>query len=468
MTVTSRTPLQSDLEQLPHLLQLALQESQDFLQALPEQAAHPGLSIPTPEPLSETGLGAEAALSRFIQRYRHTLSGSAGARYLGFVVGGSTPAALMGDWLVGAYDQNLSNETTGATAVEREALGWLRTLFGLSDAHKGSFVSGATMSNFVGLAIGRQWVAHQKGINAALEGLQGLNVQILSGAAHSSVFKAASMLGIGRKQIRQVALLPDREAVDISALETALQQMKGEPCIVVANSGTVNTVDFDDLNLIVALKERYNFFLHVDAAFGGFAACSPRHQHLVDGLNDADSITIDAHKWLNVPYDSAMQFTRHQFLQAEVFQNAGAAYLGTVTENPDFNHLTPENSRRFRALPAWMTLAAYGKQGYQEIIERNVESARNLGEKLGKTTPFELLAPVRLNVVCFTLKNASSMQDIQAFLHLLHQTGEVFMTPTVYQGRAAIRAAFSNWRTQDEDVERVFQALVQTAEKQNH
>lgn len=191
MTVTSRTPLQTDLEKLPHLLQLALQESQDFLQTLPEQAAQPRLSPPAAEPLSATGLGAEAALSSFIQRYRHTLSGSAGARYLGFVVGGSTPAALMGDWLVSAYDQNLSNETTGATAVEREALGWLRTLFGLSDAHKGSFVSGATMSNFVGLAIGRQWVAHQKGTHAALEGLQGLNIRILSGAPHSSVFKAA-------------------------------------------------------------------------------------------------------------------------------------------------------------------------------------------------------------------------------------------------------------------------------------
>ena len=466
MTVaTQKTLLQQDLERLPELLELALQESQDFLTALPEQSAHPQHQPPGHEPLSESGIGAEQALLEFTRRYRHNLTGSAGSRYLGFVVGGSTPAALMGDWLVSAYDQNLSNETTGATAVERETLGWLRTLFGLSDAHKGSFVSGATMSNFVGLAIGRQWVAREKGINAALDGIAGLNIPILSGAPHSSVFKAASMLGIGRKQIQQVALQPDREAVDLQALETALLALKGEPCIVVANAGTVNTVDFDDLPGILALKERYSFFLHVDAAFGGFAACSPRYRALVEGLDLADSITIDAHKWLNVPYDSAMQFTRHQNLQAEVFQNAGAAYLGTVTDNPDFNHLTPENSRRFRALPAWMTLAAYGQAGYQEIIARNVEGARALGEVLQTHSHFELLAPVRLNVVCFTLKDSSTLQDIQVFLSRLHETGEVFMTPTVYQGRPAIRAAFSNWRTGDADVERVVRALLQTAEQ---
>lgn len=464
MTVAAqKTLLQQDLERLPELLALALQESQHHLTALPEQSAHPQHQAPLHEPLSEPGLGAEQALLNFIQRYRHTLSGSAGSRYLGFVVGGSTPAALMGDWLVSAYDQNLSNETTGATAVEREALGWLRTLFGLSDAHQGSFVSGATMSNFVGLAIGRQWVAREKGINAALDGIAGLSIPILSGAPHSSVFKAASMLGIGRRQIQTVALQKNREAVDLQALEATLQALNGEPCIVVANAGTVNTVDFDDLLAIHALKERYSFFLHVDAAFGGFAACSPRYRALVDGLDLADTITIDAHKWLNVPYDSAMQFTRHQKLQAEVFQNAGAAYLGTVTDNPDFNHLTPENSRRFRALPAWMTLAAYGRAGYQEIIERNVEGARALGEALQAHPLFELLAPVRLNVVCFTLNNSSTMQDIQGFLTRLHATGEVFMTPTVYQGRPAIRAAFSNWRTGAADVERVIRALVQTA-----
>lgn len=180
---------------------------------------------------------------------------------------------------------------------------------------------------------------------------------------------------------------------------------------------------------------------------------------LVEGIDYADSITIDAHKWLNVPYDSAMQFTRHKQLQVEVFQN-NAAYLGGSIENPDFFDLTPENSRRFRALPAWFTLKAYGKRGYQYLIEQNVELAQRLGDKIKKSGHFKLLSPVRLNVVCFTLdKEAVTTEMIKQFLALLNQQGKVFMTPTTYKGVPAIRAAFSNWRTAEKDLEIIWDAL---------
>lgn len=243
-------------------------------------------------------------------------------------------------------------------------------------------------------------------------------------------------------------------------LEEALRELDGEPAIVVANAGTVNTVDFDDLRAIVALRERYRFWLHVDAAFGAFAALSPGHAQLVDGLGEADSICVDLHKWLNVPYDSAVQFTRRRDLQTRVFRNA-AAYLGPAGDEPDFVDLTPENSRRLRALAAWFTLAAYGRDGHAEIVRRGVALAARLGERLAAMPAYRLLAPVRLNVVCFTL--AADPGRAGEVARSVAESGEAFVTPTVYGGVPALRAAFSNWRTTEADVDRVAGALARAA-----
>lgn len=410
--------------------------------------------------LSETGLGLAAALEEFQSRWAPGFSGSAGPRYLGFVTGGATPASLAGDWLTGTFDQNpISGLDSSAPELEREAIVWLRELFGLGEAQQGCFVSGATLSNLVGLAIAREWLGEQKGISIAELGVGALGrVNVLSGAPHSSIYKGLSMLGLGRQAVTQVPLLPDREAVDTSALERALDACGGEPVIVVANCGTVNTADFDSLLGILALKQKYPFWLHVDAAFGGFAATVPDLAPLVAGLDEADSICIDCHKWLNVPYDSAVQFTRRRDLQLRVFQNA-AAYLGEPGERPDFIHLTPENSRRLRALPAWFALTAYGRAGHRDIVERNVAAARRFGELVVAEPRLRLMAAVRLNVACFTLGSAPDEASVGALVRSLRDAGEAFLTPTVLHGVWGIRAAFSNWRTGVEDAERAFAAV---------
>jgi glutamate/tyrosine decarboxylase-like PLP-dependent enzyme len=272
-----------------------------------------------------------------------------------------------------------------------------------------------------------------------------------------------SMLGLGRKALVKIDTLPDREAVDIEKLECYLWENAAHPIIVVANAGTVNTVDFDDLEAIGKLKSKYKFWLHADAAFGGFAATSERFAHLMKGINHADSITIDAHKWLNVPYDAAMQFTRHKDLQLKVFQNS-AAYLGDPEKSPDFFHYTPENSRRFRALPAWFTLMAYGRDGHREIVERNCDSANLLGQLIEKSASFKLLAPVRMNVVCFTLDHESvSSSQILEFLQHVTREGMAFFTPTVYKNVPAIRAAISNWQTDEKDIRISFESLLRVA-----
>jgi glutamate/tyrosine decarboxylase-like PLP-dependent enzyme len=409
--------------------------------------------------LPQTGIGAIEAIDLFEKDFADKITNSAGSRYFGFVTGGSTPASVAGDWLVTTYDQNAcgSNDSI-APQIERQTIHYFKQLFGLSPDYFGSFVTGATISNFVSLAIARQWVGEQHGIDFSNEGTGTVPIKILSATPHSSIVKSLSMLGIGRNALIKIDTLPDREALDLIALENYLKQ-NPEPAIVVANAGTVNTVDFDDLEAIGNLKKKYRFWMHVDAAFGGFAACSEKFSHLMKGINHGDSITIDAHKWLNVPYDAAMQFTKHKALQLKVFQNS-AAYLGDPEKSPDYFHYTPENSRRFRALPSWFSLMAYGKKGHAEIVERNCACASQLGELIKKSDPFKLLAPVRMNVVCFTLKEESlTFERIQRFLRAVLVDGRIFFTPTLYKGVPAIRAAISNWQTTSADMELTMEVL---------
>jgi len=460
--------LTEDLAQFDLILKKVVIETNRFLSGLDAMPA--GAVLPESIQsvgLCDEGLGALQTLDFFQEHYSHWLSGSTGPRFYGLVTGGVTPAALAGDWLVSVYDQNnVGSDESIAPQIEVDTIALLRQLFGLPDDFLGTFVSGATMSNFVSLALGRQWIGNQKGLNIAENGLWGLDpIRILSGSPHSSVYKALSMLGMGRDALILVPCLADREAINVTELEGYLKLQKDQPCIVVANAGTVNTVDFDDLQAIAKLREKYNFWLHVDAAFGGFAACSPKYRDLVRGMDLADSITVDAHKWLNVPYDSAMQFTRHPVLQPLVFQNS-AVYLEQSYSNHNFINLTPENSRRLRALPSWFSLMAYGKQGYAEIVERNCQLAHWMGTQIENSDVFELLAPVKLNGVCFTFGKGKfdlSTKIVKKYLDRLQNKGDVYLTPTIYQEIPAIRISITNWRTTQKDVELAWKSMLHEA-----
>jgi glutamate/tyrosine decarboxylase-like PLP-dependent enzyme len=264
------------------------------------------------------------------------------------------------------------------------------------------------------------------------------------------------MLGIGSNNLIVVnAEKGNRESIDIVDLENKIKLLNGEPFILISSGGTVNTVDFDDFISISRLREKYNFWWHIDAAFGAFAACSPRYKHLLEGWEDADSITIDCHKWLNVPYENAIFFVKekHKILQVETFQNSNAPYLGNPLDNFSYLNFLPENSRRLKALPVWFTLVAYGKKGYQDIVENSIAMANLLGQFIKDSPDFELLAPVRLNTVCFTLSGLENQNNVHGFLTKLNETEKVFMTPTTYYGIKGIRAAFVNWRTSKGDIE---------------
>lgn len=463
-------PIQQDLLQFPELLEKVKEQGLAYLSQIADRPTHSSLPLSLTDHLPEEGVGALAALAQFNQRFEPTIVATTGPRYWGFVTGGSTPAALVGDWLTSIYDQN-SFATQGqgdlSARLELETIQLLLDLFGLPKDFLGGFVTGATMSNFTCLAVGRQWLGKQLGKDFAKEGITG-QLPVLTATPHSSAIKSLSLLGMGSSRYTRVNVMPgNREAIDITDLEQKLAALNGQPCLVLSSGGTVNTVDFDDFRAIAQLKQRYDFWWHIDAAFGGFAACSPAHKHLLAGWEEADSITVDCHKWLNVPYESAVFFVKekHRLLQVETFQNSNAPYLGDPLDNFSYMNFLPENSRRLKALPAWFTLVAYGKAGYRKMVEDCIQHARQLGAFVAESPYFELLAPVRLNTVCFTLAGEANQEKLTAFVSRLNDTGKVFMTPTVYNGKKGIRAALVNWRTRTTDITLASELMTATAEQ---
>lgn len=425
-------------------LDLARRLADAFLQGLHQRRVTPE-TVP-PAPMPPDGVGLDGAFAQLASEVAPYLSGSPGPRYLGFVTGGATPEALAADWLASAWDQNLSNRIGSIAAdLEDRTVAAFAGIFGLDPVMHGQFVSGATAANLVGMATARQW-AHRT---------HGALPTVFAGSAHSSILKAMAITGIGRERHVPVATRPGRTCVDPEAMRAALAKHQG-PAIVVASAGEVNTGDFDDLRALADICAAAGAWLHVDGAFGLFAAFDDGLKPLVAGVERADSVTVDLHKWLNVPYDSALAFTRRPDLQREVFA-ASAAYLG---DDPDPLHYTPENSRRFRALPAWSVLAVRGRAGIGRWVAANCRQARMLARGL-EALGLDVLNEVPLNIVAFAPRGADAAAR-DAFLARLNATGEVFMTPTVLHARPAIRAAFSNWSTTDADVQRVLAAVAQS------
>ncbi|WKB80087.1 pyridoxal phosphate-dependent decarboxylase family protein [Cellulophaga omnivescoria] len=407
--------------------------------------------------LNNEGIGGLKTLKLFNEKFRHTIVASSGPRYLGYVVGGTTPAAVIGDWLTTIYDQNPQTTTAQgdvSVQIEQETIKLLLHLFHLPNNFLGGFVSGATMSNFTCLAVARQWIGKQEGKDFAKNGITS-TINVLSAVPHSSAIKSLSMLGIGSANVIKIKIEEgNRESININDLEVKIKTLNNKPFILISSAGTVNSADFDNFEAINALHKKYNFWWHIDGAFGAFASCSPKYRHLVKGWENADSITIDCHKWLNVPYDSAVFFVKekHNLLQLETFQNSNAPYLGDPSENFNYLNFLPENSRRLRALPAWFSLIAYGKDGYKDIVENSVNMAQKLEEFILQNEELTLLTPTRLNNVCFSLKDKNKQDKIPLFITELNKEGKVYMTPTVYRNTKGVRASFVNWRTNEKDI----------------
>ncbi|MCB6184908.1 hypothetical protein LIN78_15275 [Leeia sp. TBRC 13508] len=452
----------ADFSSLPQLAESVSRWAIDFQQTLSERPVG-CLNAPNllEGGLPEVGLGAKQAFAEFEHRVAPFLNASAGPRYLGFVTGGTTPAAMLGDWLVSACDQNVASPGDSiSSAVELQALAWLRQLLELPEEFSGILTSGATASNVLGVICGRQFAGKQQGQDIARDGLAGASIEVFSATPHASAQKALSFAGLGRNQFTQIARLDNSEAMDVNALALALRESSAAGKIVLASAGTVTGTDFDDLEAIAALCRAHQAWLHVDGAFGLFARLSATRHAWTKGIELADSITSDSHKWLNVPYDSGIFFTRHpEILQQSC--SVAAPYLDVESSLPSFMDRGIENSRRFRALPLWFSLQAYGREGFAALIESNCAQASMLADWIEQSPGYELLHPCRLNVVVF--RPTSDTVSVKERLKQINQSGKVLLTPGMWDGKSAIRAAFSNWRTTTADVEIVCDILANCA-----
>ncbi|WP_250008658.1 pyridoxal-dependent decarboxylase [Actinoplanes sp. M2I2] len=416
-------------------------------------------------PLPASGDPAEV-VERLLRIGTAAGTASAGPRFFHFVTGGVTPAALAADWAAALLDQNAFSKISSPFAheVETVALDWLRQLFGLPASWGGALVASATFANFTSLGCATHWWGFQHGVDTAEDGLTDLpRMPVLSsGYVHASARKALQMLGHGRNSVTVCA----RDAVgraDLAGMRRHLESLRGAPAVLIANAGEVNAGDFDPVAELADLASEYGCWLHVDGAFGLFAALSPRTEHLVRGIDRADSIAADAHKWLNVPYESGFALVRDQSRLGAAFGMPGAAYLpGPGDPASGYALYGPESSRRARSLPIWATLAAYGRDGHREMVERHLDLARRLAALVDAAPELERLADVPLNIVCFRVAppGDADLDDLNRRVGAaLLRDGRVYAGTTVYDGKVALRPAIVNWRTTEADID-LFVAVV--------
>jgi glutamate/tyrosine decarboxylase-like PLP-dependent enzyme len=379
----------------------------------------------------------------------------AGPRFFGFVIGGALPVALAADWLVSAWDQNTGyyNITPATARLEQTALRWLLELFDLPRNAGGAFVTGANVANFVGLAAGRHAVLARAGWNVEADGLFGappISV-IVGNEAHPTLIKALGMLGLGRNRVVRVPVdAQGRMRAD------ALPEISG-PTIICTQVGNVNTGACDDVAAVRA-RAGADAWIHVDGAFGLWARLAPTRAQLVHGLERADSWATDAHKWLNVPYDSGLAFARDgEALRAAMAITA--EYLPTTSEWRNPSDYTPELSRRARGVPIWAALRTLGRSGVADLIERTCRHARRFAEALS-ADGFEILNEIALNQVMVAFGDAERTQRVIA---ALQAEGTCWCGVTVWQGRTAMRISVSSWATTDADVERSIEAIQRVA-----
>lgn len=427
------------LESLPERRVIAARRADDLAQALGD--ALPRRGQPASEVLEQLDkIGSQGTVA------------SAGPRYFGFVTGGAVPASLAANWLAAAWDQNAFSEASSpiGAAVESVALRWVLELLDLPETSGAAFVTGATMANFAALAAARRSVLLAHGWDVDRTGLHGgPEITLVAGEqAHATLFKAFGMLGLGRERAIRVPVDGQgRMRVD------ALPNIAG-PAIVCTQVGNVNTGAFDPVGAICDAVKQEGVWVHVDGAFGLWARASPQLGAPVEGIERADSWATDAHKWLNVPYDSGLAIVRN----ADALRRAmslQAAYLPERAGREPFDY-TPESSRRARGIEIWAAIASLGGDGVAELVQRCCRHAQRFAEGL-RGAGCEVLNDVVLNQVLVSFGDDRTTSEV---IRRVQRDGTCWCGGTLWGGRTAMRISVSSWATTSDDVERSLAAIL--------
>jgi glutamate/tyrosine decarboxylase-like PLP-dependent enzyme len=451
------------------LLNATAAHAADFLESLDERAiAQP---VDTDElrarlggALPEDGAEPREVIDRLVADADEGIVATPSGRFFGFVLGGAIPAALAADWLTSTWDQNAGLYAAGpsASVVEEVATGWLAELLGLPPDVSSAFVTGTQMAHVTALAAARFEVLRRVAWDVNARGLAGSPpIRVVVGEErHVTVDRALRLLGIGADAL-VVVPADEQGRLCAEALPAALESEA--PTIVCAQAGNVNTGAFDPLPAIADAARRAGAWLHVDGAFGLWAAAAPSLRHLVAGVERADSWTTDAHKWLNVPYDSGLAFCAHPDAHRAAM-GVTASYLIQAEEGGPRDQVdwTPEFSRRARGFAVYAAIRALGRSGIEALVERCCAHARTFASQLAEAPDVAVLNDVVLNQVL--VRFGDSDERTQEIGARVRASGEAWMSGTRWHGIEALRISVSNWQTTDADVERAVGAILQAVE----
>lgn len=423
------------------------------------------------EPLPLEPQGAEATYREFLEKVFNRGGLNAHPRFWAWVMGTGSPSGMLAEMLAAGLNPNMGGGEHVAVYVEHQVLAWCKTIFGFPGDSSGLLVSGASMANLVGLAAARNTMADGDVRKDGLAGLPRRMVLYGSGEMHSSIQKAVELLGLGSDALRKIPV-DENYRIDIPALETALQEDRSagyQPFCVVGNAGTVNTGAFDDLARLAEICRREGLWFHVDGAFGAWAALPDSLQPLIRGMEQANSLAFDLHKWMYMPFEIACVLVRNEGNHYRAF-SLTPDYLshgtrGIAAGKTWFSDYGIQLSRGFRALKAWMLLKEHGIKKYARLVEQNVAQARYLAALVEASPELEVMAPVPLNIVCFRY-NPGGLDDEQLnrlneeLLARLHESGVAAPSYSRLNGQYVLRAAITNHRSRREDFDLMVSKVV--------